>query len=92
MKITAKILVKGTSNEMYKGNGKFYPKVHAFGIEGAAADLDIGVDMATQLDLFNKAGKMVGQVAVVVADLTFYNQRANFGLVSIDPVAAIAAK
>lgn len=86
MKITAKILVKGTSNEMYKGNGKFYPKVHAFGIEGAAADLDIGVDLPAMNDLFAKAGKMVGQVAVVTADLTFYNQRANFALIALEPV------
>jgi hypothetical protein len=86
MKINARILIKGTSNEMYKGNGKYYPKVHAFGIEGAPADLDIGVDLPAQNDLFNKAGKMVGQTAMVLCDLTFYNQRANFSLIGLEPV------
>jgi hypothetical protein len=86
MKISGKILVKGTSNEMYKGNGKYYPKVHAFGVEGAPADLDIGVDLPAQNDLFNKAGKMVGQAATVVFDMTFFNQRANFALISLESV------
>lgn len=84
-------MIKATSNEVYKGNGKHYPKIHAFGVEGRPVDLDFSVDLETQNDLFIKAGKMIGQTVQVVADMSFYEKRANFNIVSLEPVASTAA-
>ena len=82
MLIKPRVLIKGTAVKTWEN--KDYYSIEVYGIEGLPADLKVDVDIVKQRPLFDQAGKFVTKIVEMVIDVTMFNGKARFHLVSFD--------
>jgi len=94
MHIKMRALVKAVASKDWQG--KHYDSIELFGgggEDGQPADFSVGVDMSTQRAMFAQAEQLRQKMVDMIVDMSFYERRANFRLVSLQGAAqAVSSK